>query len=123
MIAHAALIRISSCNFTLHELLHALLTHSEFPLGSTVECTLRKEKDALGVVCALQSKFLKAVVGSCLEIQPGVTEPPEVALHVWKYFFYHGGILQSDCVFATKLFQDVASVLAAASWFPKFAFH
>ena len=87
MITHAALIRISSCNFTLHELLHALLTHSEFPLGSTVECTLRKEKDALGVVCALLSKFLKAVVGSCLEIQPGVTEPPEVALHVWKYFF------------------------------------
>ena len=87
MIAHAALIRIGSCNFTLHELLDALLTHSEFPLGSTVECTLRKEKVALGVVCALLSKFLKAVAESCLGIQPGVTEPPEVALHVWKHFF------------------------------------
>ena len=82
MTAHTALIRISNSNFTLHEFLDALRPHSKFPLGSSVECTLRKEKVALGVVCALLSKFLKAVVESCLGIQPGVTEPPEVALHV-----------------------------------------
>ena len=87
MMAHAALIRVGSCNFTLRELLDALLTHTEFPLGSSVRCTLRKEKVTLGVVCALLSKFLKAMVESCLGIKPGVTEPPEVALHVWKYLF------------------------------------
>ena len=87
MMAHTALIRVGKGNFSFHELLDALLTHSEFPLGSSVECTLRKEKVALGDVCALLSKFLKAVVESCLGTQPGVTEPPEVALHVWKYLF------------------------------------
>ena len=85
--AHAALIRVGHSEFSLKELLHAFLTHSAFPLGSSVECTLRNKKVVLGVVCALLSKFLKALVESCLGIQPGVTEPPEVALHVWKYLF------------------------------------
>ena len=85
--AHPALIQVGHLEYSLHELLHAFLTHSEFPLCSSVECTLGNGKVALGVVCALLSKFLKALVESCLGIQPGVTEPPEVALHVWKYLF------------------------------------
>ena len=59
MTAHTDLIRIGNSNFTLHEFLDALRTHSEFPLGSSVECTLRKDKVALGVVCALLSNFEK----------------------------------------------------------------
>ena len=85
--AHAALIRVGQQEYSLQELLEAFLTHSEFPLGSSVECTLRNEKVVLGVVCALLSKFLRALVENSLGIHPGVTEPPEVALHVWKYLF------------------------------------
>ena len=85
--AHAALIRVGHSEFRLQELLDAFLTHFEFPLGSSVECTLRNEKVGLGVVCALLSKFLRALVEICLGIHSGVTEPQEVALHVWKYLF------------------------------------
>ena len=59
MTAHTDLIRLGNSNFTLHEFLDALRTHSEFPLGSSVECTLRKDKVGLGVVCALLSSFEK----------------------------------------------------------------
>ena len=41
----------------------------------------------LGVVCALLSKFLRVLVEKSLGIHPGVTEPSEVALPVWKYLF------------------------------------
>ena len=78
--AHAALMRVGKQDYLLQELLEAFLTHSEFLLGSFVECTLRNEKVVLGVVCALLSKFLRALVENCLGIHPGVTEPPEVAL-------------------------------------------
>ena len=84
---YAALILVGDEKYLLRELLEAFLTHSEFPLGSFVECTLRNEKVVLGVVCALLSKFLRALVENSLGIHPGVTEPPEVALHVWKYLF------------------------------------
>ena len=84
---YAALIRVGDKDYLLQELLAAFLTHSEFPLGSQVECTLRTEKAVLGDVCALLSKFLRALVEKSLGIHPGVTEPPEVSPHVWKYLF------------------------------------
>ena len=117
MTAHAALIRVGHSEFSLPELLDAFLTHSEFPLGSSVECTLRNEKVVLGVVCALLSKFLKALAESCLARSAGgCSSCVEVSV-------YHAGILQSDCVLATRLVQDVASVSAAASWRTNLAFH
>ena len=87
MTAHAALIRVSNGNITLHELLNVLLTQSEIPLGSSVECTLRKEKVGICIVCALLSKVLRPVAESYPGIQPDSTEPPKVALHLWKYLF------------------------------------
>ncbi len=59
MTAHTDLIRIGNSNFTLREFLDALRTHCEFPLASSVECTLRKNKVALGIVCAQLSNFEK----------------------------------------------------------------
>ena len=73
MTAHAALIRVSNGSIALHELLNVLLTQSEIPLGSSVECTLRKEKVELCIVCALLSKVLKAVAETYLGIQPDGT--------------------------------------------------
>ena len=40
MMAHAALVQAGSCDFTLRELLDALLTHTKFPSGSSVFCRL-----------------------------------------------------------------------------------
>ena len=39
IVAHAALIRVGSCDFALRELLDALLTHSEFPLGTLLNAS------------------------------------------------------------------------------------
>ena len=87
------------------------MTATHFPLGYHVECKLRKDKAVLGDACALVSTFLSKMVESILASHPGVTEPQEVSRHSWKYVFYHFRILQSDCLFALRVFQDVSSVL------------
>ena len=74
-------------DYTLQELVDALLSHMKFPLDSSVKCTLRKQQVPLGVICALLSKFVKAEVERALRVFPDITEPQDVDLHVWKYLF------------------------------------
>ena len=81
------LLRSDGIIFSSEELVKALLSHIKFPLGSSAKCTLRKQQVPLGIICALLSKFLKAMVEHALGIFLDVTEPQEVDHHVWKYLF------------------------------------
>ncbi len=72
-------------DYTLQELVDALLSHMKFPLDSSVKCTLRKQQVPIGVICALLSMFLKEMVERALGVFPNITVPQEVAIHVWKY--------------------------------------
>ena len=86
LLAHAQTIKVG-WNHSLEELVKALLSHIKFPLGSSAKCTLRKQQVPLGIICALLSKFLQAMVEHAFGIFLDVTEPQVVDHHVWKYLF------------------------------------